>query len=151
MNDFPNIKSKLVGSVFHSSTIEYLKFVSLKFHQSHKVLIDNYLYLKSKIEEFESRMEENLQYKLSVFNSKSSGKVINARVKLPFAPMNDKKSKYPYFNIHVGKLSNYKLGLDDPRAKSDAEKKIKKFINEKFPFTIKTIDNQVITLLYPDE
>ncbi len=150
MKDFPDIKSKLVGSVFRSSTIEYLNYALLKFHQSNKVLIDNYLYLESKIKEFESRMEENLHYNLSVFNSKSSGKVINARVKLPFVSMNDKKSKYPFFNIHVGKLSNYKLGLDDPRAKSDAEKKIKMFINEKFPFTIKTIDNQAITLLYPE-
>jgi hypothetical protein len=128
--------------------IDYLSGRLEKFYTINKEAIDEYLYVKSKIDELKSRLPSNLHYKLTVLNSKYSGKVINVRLILPFVKNENKKSLYPYFNLHIGKLSNYKLGIDDPQVKIDVEVKIKEFINERYPFRVLLADNQEIELKY---
>jgi hypothetical protein len=137
-----------VATGIDENTIQTLQYFLSKHHNKYNEEINFYVYLKGKIEELESRLESNISFNLTVLNSKSSGKVINAKVKLPFAPNPSTKSNFPFFNIHIGKLSNYKLGLDDPQLQIDAMTKIKEYINEKFPFTILLADNQEITLNY---
>jgi hypothetical protein len=117
-----------------------------KFYNKNKDLIDDYLYIKSKLEELEYRL--NPQYRLTISNSKNSGKVINAKLKLPFIQKENSKSKYPFYNIHIGKLADYKKGLEDPELKIEAEKRIKKYIQNKFPFSILSIDNQIVEYYY---
>ena len=102
--------------------------------------------MKSKIEELQYRLD--FQYRLTISNSKDSGMVINAKLKLPFVQKENSKSKYPFFNIHIGKLTNYKNGIKDPQVKIDAEKKIKIFIDKKYPFNILNIDYQLLEFNY---
>jgi hypothetical protein len=130
----------------HSQLYALLEGRLNKFYKENKDLIDDYLYIKSKLEELEYRL--NPQYRLTISNSKNSGKVINASLKLPFIQKENSKSKYPFFNIHIGKLADYKLGLDDPQLKSDALNKVKIYIDNKFPFSILNIDNQLIKYNY---
>jgi hypothetical protein len=117
-----------------------------KFYNKNKDLIDDYLYIKSKLEELEYRL--NPQYRITISNNKNAGKIVNASLKLPFLQKENSKSKYPFFNIHIGKLANYKQGLKDPQLKIDAEKKIKKYIDDKFPFSVLDIDNQLVVYRY---
>jgi hypothetical protein len=137
-----------VATGIDESTIQALQYYLSKHDNKYKEEIDFHDYLKGKIDELKSRLESNISFNLTVLNSKSSGKVINAKVKLPFAPNPSTKSNFPFFNIHIGKLSNYKLGLDDPQVQIDAIKKIKEYINEKYPFNILITDNQLVTLNY---
>ena len=116
------------------------------FYKQNKDLIEDYQYIKSKLEELEYRL--NPQYRLTISNSKNSGKVINAKLKLPFIQKENSKSKYPFYNIHIGKLADYKKGLEDPELKIETEKRIKKYIQNKFPFSILSIDNQVVEYYY---
>ena len=134
------IPTKLIEISINSQHLEFLQAMFRTFHKENKELIDDYLYMKAKLSELESIL--NLNYKLTISNSKTSGKVINAQVKLPFARNENTKSKYPFFNVHVGKLIDYKLGLKDPQVKIDAEQKIKEFIDRKYPFSILNADNQ---------
>jgi hypothetical protein len=130
----------------HSQLYALLEGRLNKFYKENKDLIDDYQYIKSKLEELEYRL--NPQYRLTISNSKNSGKVINAKLKLPFIQKENSKSKYPFFNIHIGKFSDYKLGLDDPQLSSDALKKVKLFIDTKFPFSILNADNQLVEYRY---
>ena len=139
----------LSENLISSALLEYFKNNFDKFYEANKEVIENYEYLKSKIQELESRV--HLDYRLTLSNSTYSGKLINAKVKLPFAVNTNSKSKYPYFNVHVGKLSNYKNGLDDPQVKIDAEEKIEKFIDRKIPYIILNADNQPIVFHYSKE
>ncbi len=144
---------KIITEVFqkhpiNEELIEFLKGRLENFHKTHKPIIDEYLYAKSKIEELESRLLSNLHYKITLLNNKYSGKVINIRLILPFVKNENKSSKYPYFNLHIGKLSNYKLGLEDPQITIDIENKIKEFIAERYPFRVLVADNQLIELKY---
>ncbi len=117
-----------------------------RFYELNKDVIEEYFYLKEKLVELDARL--NLKYTLTITNSITSGKLVNAKLKLPFAKNPNSKSKYPYFNIHVGKLTNYKRGLKDPQLKLDAEKKLREYIDKKYPFTIQTADNQQFVFLY---
>ena len=135
-----------LGSNIHNQLYELLEGRLDMFYKENKDLIDDYLYIKSKLEELEHRI--NLQYRLTITNSKNSGKVVNAKLKLPFVHNPNSKSKYPFFNIHIGKLADYKLGLDDPQLKSDALNKVKIYIDNKFPFSILNIDNQLVEYYY---
>jgi len=130
----------------HSQLYALLEGRLNKIYKENKDLIDDYQYMKSKLEELEYRL--NPQYRLTISNSKNSGKVINAKLKLPFIQKENSKSKYPFFNIHIGKLVDYKLGLDDPQLKSDALNKVKTYIDNKFPFSIINIDNQLVKYNY---
>lgn len=130
----------------HSQLYALLEGRLNKFYKENKDLIEDYNYMKSKLEELEYRL--NPQYRLTISNSKNSGKVINAKLKLPFIQKENSKSKYPFFNIHIGKLADYKKGLEDPELKSDALKKIKIYIDNKFPFSILNIDNQLVKYSY---
>jgi len=130
----------------HSQLYALLEGRLNKFYKENKDLIEDYQYIKSKLEELEYRL--NPQYRLTISNSKNSGKVINAKLKLPFIQKENSKSKYPFFNIHIGKLVDYKLGLDDPQLKSDALNKVKTYIDNKFPFSIINIDNQLVKYNY---
>jgi hypothetical protein len=130
----------------HSQLYALLEGRLNKFYNENKDLIEDYQYMKSKLEELEYRI--NPQYRLTISNSKNSGKVINAKLKLPFIQKENSKSKYPFFNIHIGKLADYKLGLDDPQLKSDALNKVKIYIDKKFPFSIINIDNQIVKYNY---
>jgi hypothetical protein len=135
-----------LSNKIHSQLYELLEGRLNKFYKENKDLIEDYQYIKSKLEELEYRL--NPQYRLTISNSKNSGKVINASLKLPFIQKENSKSKYPFFNIHIGKLADYKLGLDDPELKIEAEKRIKKYIDNKFPFSILSIDNQIVEYYY---
>jgi len=135
-----NIEQGINTISLQNELLEFLKVRLERFHKENKDIIDDYLYMKSKVSELESIL--NLNYKLTISNSKTSGKVINAQVKLPFARNENTKSKYPFFNLHVGKLIDYKQGLKDPQVKIDAEQKIKEFIDRKYPFSILNADNQ---------
>jgi hypothetical protein len=125
---------------------EYLEAKLNSYYKQNKDLIDDYHYIKSKLEELEYRL--NPQYRLTISNSKNSGKVINAKLKLPFIQKENSKSKYPFYNVHIGKLADYKKGLEDPELKIEAEKRIKKYIQNKFPFSILSIDNQIVEYYY---
>ena len=116
------------------------------FYEKNKEIIDSYLYMKSKIEELKYRL--NFEYKLTITNSRTSGMIVNAKLKLPYIQNENSKTKYPYFNIHIGKLSNYSNGLEDAQLKIDIEKKIKNFINTKYPYSILNIDNQLLEFYY---
>jgi hypothetical protein len=133
-------------SDIYSELLNLLKVRLNVFYESNKNVIDDYLYMKSKLEELEYRL--NFHYKLNILNSKTSGQVINAKVKFPYISNEDGKSKYPYLNVHIGKLSDFKGGVNDPEVKIKAAKKIKEYIDAKHPFTILSIDNQVITLYF---
>ena len=130
----------------HSQLYALLEVRLNKFYNENKDRIDDYLYIKSKLEELEYRL--NPQYRLTISNNKRVGKIINASLKLPFIQKENSKSKYPFFNIHIGKLADYKQGLKDPQLKIDAEKKIKKYIDNKFPFSVLSIDNQLVEYRY---
>ena len=134
------IDNQFNNTSIHSQLLLLLKGRLQKYYNENKEVIDDYLYMKSKLEELEYRLD--FQYKTTISNSKTSGKVINAKVKLPFARNENTKSKYPFFNVHVGKLIDYKLGLKDPQVKIDAEQKIKEFIDRKYPFSILNAENQ---------
>jgi len=125
---------------------EYLEAKLNLYYKQNKDLIEDYQYIKSKLEELEYRL--NPQYRLTISNSKNSGKVINAKLKLPFIQKENSKSKYPFYNIHIGKLADYKKGLEDPELKIEAEKRVKKYIQNKFPFSILSIDNQIVEYYY---
>jgi hypothetical protein len=140
-----NIPNDLDNTI-HSQLYAVVEGRFNKFYNEHKALIDDYLYIKSKLEELEYRL--NPQYRLTISNNKNTGKIVNASLKLPFLKKENSKSKYPFFNIHIGKLANYKQGLKDPQLKIDAEKKIKKYINDKFPFSVLSIDNQLFVYRY---
>jgi hypothetical protein len=140
------ISDKLKGNHIHEELLTYLSIKLDNFYELNKEIIEDYLYMKSKLEEFSSRI--NLQYRLTVSNSAHSGKVINAKVKLPFAKKENSKSKYPFFNVHIGKLVDYKLGLKDPQLIIDAENKLREFIDKKYPFSILNADNQIVEFKY---
>ena len=140
------ISQRLNESRLHNEIKNYLELKFDKYYKENKDTIDNYLYFKSKLEEMENRL--NFDYKLTISNSRTSGQIVNAKVKLPFAYNKDNKSKYPFFNIHVGKLSNYKEGLEDLQLKKNAEDKIKEYIDKKYPFSILNSDNQYINFHY---
>ena len=125
---------------------EFLEAKLNLYYKQNKDLIEDYQYIKSKLEELEYRL--NPQYRLTISNSKNSGKVINAKLKLPFIQKENSKSKYPFYNIHIGKLADYKKGLEDPELKIEAEKRIKKYIQNKFPFSILSIDNHIVEYYY---
>ena len=135
-----------LSNKIHSQLYELLEGRFNKFYKQNKDLIEDYQYIKSKLEELEYRL--NPQYRLTITNNKNSGKVINAKLKLPFIQKENSKSKYPFFNIHIGKLADYKEGLEDPQLRSDALKKVKLFIDTKFPFSILSIDNQLVEYRY---
>jgi hypothetical protein len=113
----------------HSQLYALLEGRLSKFYNENKDLLDDYQYIKSKLEELEYRL--NPQYSLTISNNKNSGKVVNAKLNLPFMKKENSKSKYPFFNIHIGKLADYKEGLEDPQLRSDALKKVKLFIDTK--------------------
>ena len=125
---------------------EFLEAKLNLYYKQNKDLIEDYQYIKSKLEELEYRL--NPHYRLTISNSKNSGKVINAKLKLPFIQKENSKSKYPFYNIHIGKLADYKKGLEDPELKIEAEKRVKKYIQNKFPFSILSIDNQIVEYYY---
>jgi hypothetical protein len=135
-----------LSNKIHSQLYELLEGRLNKFYKENKDLIEDYQYIKSKLEELEYRL--NPQYRLTISNNKNAGKIVNASLKLPFIQKENSKSKYPFFNIHIGKLANYKQGLKDPQLKIDAEKKIKKYIDDKFPFSVLDIDNQLVVYRY---
>ena len=130
-------------SSIHSEFLNLLKVRLERFYKSNKDIIDDYLYMKSKLEELEYRF--NFHYKLNILNSKTSGQVINAKVKFPYISKEVGKSKYPYLNVHIGKLSDFKGGLNDPELKNTVTKKIKEYIDVKHPFSVLNADNQLIT------
>ena len=116
------------------------------YFEENKEVIENYYRLKSAIEELDNRI--HLQYKFTILNSKSSGKILNAKLRLPFKVETKGKKRVSYLNVHIGKLSNYEQGISDPKAFTDAEEKIKMYLDKKFPFIILIADNQPITIGY---
>ncbi len=140
------LPSEIINISINSQLLAYIEMRFNRFYELNKDVIEEYLYLKQKLVELDARL--NLKYTLTITNSITSGKLVNAKLKLPFAKNPNSKSKYPYFNIHIGKLTNYKKGLKDPQLKLDAEKKLMDYIDKKYPFTIKMADNQFFIFLY---
>lgn len=140
------IPQQLNETQLHTELKTFLEKKFEKFYKENKDTIDDYLYFKSKLEEIVNRL--HFDYKLTISNSKTSGKIINAKVKLPFVEIKNKKSKYPFFNLHIGKVSNYKNGLKDSQLLIDTEKKIKEYIDKKYPFSILNSDSQYINFHY---
>ena len=140
------ISVELSENGIHSQLLYLLKGRFEKFYQSNKEVIDDYFYMKSKLEELEYRL--NLDYKLSILNSKSSGQVINAKVKFPYIANEGNKPNYPYINVHIGKLSNFKGGLNDPEVEIIALRKIKEYIDSKYPLVILDSENQPIRFYF---
>jgi hypothetical protein len=147
-----NIKKVITSSIqnrsIDSQLLAYLNGRLARYHNANKEIIDEYLYAKAKIDELENRLISNLHYKITLLNNKYSGKVINVRLILPFVKNENKNSIYPYFNLHIGKLSNYKLGLEDPQLTQDVESKIKDFISQRYPYRVKVAENQEIEFNY---
>jgi hypothetical protein len=139
----PQLSTTSIDNLF---LLHFLEAGFNTYFEKNKDIIEDYLYMKSKIEELQYRLD--FQYRLTISNSKDSGMVINAKLKLPFVQKENSKSKYPFFNIHIGKLSNYKNGIKDPQVKIDAEKRIKIFIDKKYPFSILNIDYQLLEFHY---
>ncbi len=131
-------------SLLEGATLDLLENHVKKYYLLNKEIIDKYLYLRDKVEEFKMRI--NPPYKLYILNNKSSGKVINAKIKI--ASSENGNITFNYYNIHIGKLEQYKLGLTDPQLEIDVKKKIKNFLNLKFPAILYDIDNQQINLKY---
>jgi hypothetical protein len=140
------IPQQLNETQLHTELKTFLEKKFEKFYKENKDTIDDYLYFKSKLEEIENRL--NFKYKITVYDSRNSGQIVNVKVKLPFALNKDDKSKYPFFNIHIGKLSNYKKGLEDEQLKKDVEVKIKEYIDSKYPLCIMNSNNQNLTFHY---
>jgi hypothetical protein len=146
------MKSPIKIELEHSESGIYSELLNLlkgrlnRFYESNKDVIDDYLYMKNKLEELDYRL--NFHYKLNILNSKTSGQVINAKVKFPYISKEVEKSKYPYLNVHIGKLSDFKGGLNDPEVKIVATKKIKEYIDSKHPFSIVNAENQLMTLYF---
>jgi hypothetical protein len=147
-----NIKKVITSSIqnrsIDSQLLAYLNGRLARYHNANKEIIDEYLYAKAKIDELENRLISNLHYKITLLNNKYSGKVVNVRLILPFVKNENKNSIYPYFNLHIGKLSNYKLGLEDPQLTLDVESKIKDFISQRYPYRVKVAENQEIEFNY---
>ena len=140
------ISQRLNESRLHNEIKNFLELKFDKYYKENKDTIDNYLYFKSKLEEMENRL--NLKHKLTVYNLGNSEQIVYVKVKLPFAFNKDDKSKYPFFNIYIGKLSNYKEGLEDLQLKKDVEEKIKEYVNSKYPFSIINSNNETITFYH---
>ena len=140
------IPIELSETNIHSELLNLFKARFEKFYQTNIEVIDGYLYMKSKLEELEYRL--HLHFKLNVLNSKTSGQIVNAKVKFPYIPNQEGKSKYPYLNVHIGKLSDFKGGLNDPEIKNIAVNKINEYIDFKYPFTILNSDNRLVTLYF---
>ena len=112
------------------------------FYKENKGVIDDYNYMKSKIEELNER--KNIKYKLYILNNKTSGKVINARIKL--SKTEGGNAKNTFYNIHIGRLDQYKKGLKDPLIDKEVSLKIKEFLDLKFPAYFYDIYNQLVKL-----
>lgn len=148
---FVKMKSPIIipqdlNNTIHSELHLLLEVRLNRFYKENKNIIEDYQYMKAKLEELECRL--NLEFKLYILNSKTSGQIVNAKVKFPFTGENGAKSKYPYLNVHIGKLSDFKGGLNDPEIKKIALEKIKKYIDFKHPLVIQNTDNQSITFFF---
>ena len=106
-----------------------------------KEIIDSYLGLKQIINTLNKRLD--LHYTLSVTSDRGFGDFITAKVKWEQEGVT---KKYPYYNVHIGPMKNYEQGLNDPELKIDADRKVREYINKKFPITIRNIDGELINL-----
>jgi len=125
-------------------SLDVLETCFEKYYKENKRIIDDYIYMKAKIEEFNER--KNIKYKLYILNNKTSGKVINARIKL--SKIEGSNAKSTFYNIHIGRLDQYKKGLNDPLIDKEVSLKIKEFLELKFPATFFDADNQLVKLKY---
>jgi len=107
----------------------------------HKEIIDTYLTYRDIINELKKRLD--LHYTLSVSSDRGFGEFIIAKIKWEQEGV---KKKYPYYSVHIGPMKNYSKGLKDPELKYDADKKVKEFINNKFPIAIKNLDGEILFL-----
>ena len=79
---------------------------------------------------------------INVLNNKVSGKVVNAKLKWKI----NQSAKASYYNIHIGKLSEYKKGLTDKQLVIDAKTKVDLFIASKLEIELKDTNNQYFIL-----
>ena len=85
----------------------------------------------------------DLHYTLSVSSDRGYGEFVVAKVKWEQEGV---KKKYPYYNVQIGYLKNFKKGLKDPQLILEADIKVKEFINKKFPIEIKNIDGEILKI-----
>lgn len=107
----------------------------------HKEIIDTYLGYRDIINTLNKRLD--LHYTLSVSSDRGYGEFVVAKVKWEQEGV---KKKYPYYNVQIGYLKNFKKGLKDPQLILEADIKVKEFINKKFPIEIKNIDGEILKI-----
>jgi hypothetical protein len=112
----------------------------LESKESSKI-IEDYLYLTSKLEEIKYRL--NPTYTLSVVNKKDIDKgYILAKVKWPYLFKGRIKSP-PYISVHLGSLKKYPKGILEPELLHQAPIKIKAYIDEVAPIQLKKENGEV--------
>ena len=132
---FSNTANETIGSLME----EELK--KLLDHSNNRKVIEDYLYLTSKLEEINYRLNPN--YTLSVVNQTDNDKgYILAKVKWPYMFKGRIKSP-PYISIHLGSLKKYPKGIQDPELLSIIPSKIQSYINEVAPVELKKDNGEV--------
>jgi hypothetical protein len=117
--------------------IPFIESLKNQLYNENKNIIDNYNSITDMLILMEERVKK-IQYTLHISKDRGYGEFACAKVK--FGKFNEETKKYPFYNVHIAKISYYKKGLEDEQLKIDAEKKIKDFVNKKFPLIIKTLD-----------
>jgi len=144
-------KTKEIKRLIELATPSSLELHIIPFIQSfmdshynnpkHKEIIDTYLSYSDIINTLNKRLD--LHYTLSVSSDRGYGDFVVAKVKWE---QDGIKKKYPYYNVQIAYLKNFKKGLQDPQLLLEADKKVKEFINKKFPIVLKNIDGEILTI-----
>jgi hypothetical protein len=144
-------KTKEIKRLIELATPSSLEVHILPFIQSfmdshynnakHKEIIDTYLSYRDMINTLNKRLD--LHYTLSVSSDRGYGEFVVAKVKWEQEGV---KKKYPYYNVQIGYLKNFKKGLKDPQLILEADIKVKEFINKKFPIEIMNIDGEILKI-----
>jgi len=131
------------SSLLDNSIIPFIQnWMDAHYNKSkNKEIIDTYLCFEDIINTLKKRLD--LHYTFTVSTDRGFGEFIIAKVKWEQEGVN---KKYPYYSVHIGPMKNYKKGLKDPELKYDADRKVKEYINNKFPITIKNLDGEVLVL-----
>ena len=142
------VKGKLSRIGLEGFIIPVLKTSKNSFYDENKETIDTYNYINMVLNLLEER--DNIKYTLSISKDKGYGEYITAKVKWgDFNPINQ---KYPYYTVHICRVDKYTLKpenkdfLKNSELINEAEKKIKDYINKRFPLVISTLDKKILEI-----